>query len=348
MLRTALILVLGATILASDAVAADRSGYDRLVADMDAALAAGADVFAPKTWEKAVKAFEKARKDVAENKKQRTLDEHVAEAAEYTANAVKAAEVGKLSLQEYLEPRDKARAAGLEDDPMYQSRLNEFRKTRLINMHRANLAREMEPSEEELEQYYNDNRGRIVQVEMRKVQEVLLANREEADAVIRKLNAGEVSMFQAASRYSIAPGAKQHLGEVGWVAEGRAQPALNEVIFALQPGEISEPVESTEGWHLFKVLDVTDAKFDDLRDEETRRLTRRRYIHDQLNAYVTDLRKNAFDVEVYENNIVRLAQMEADMVAKLAEEAAKPGSKTEQRLEELNKLIGEGAPVSSQ
>ena len=128
---------------------------------------------------------------------------------------------------------------------------------------------------------------------------------------------------------------------MGWVADGRAQPALNTIIFGLEPGEIGGPVESPEGWHLFKVLDVADAKFDDIEDAETRKLTRRRYIHDQLNSYVTDLRKNTFEVQVYEDNIIRLAQKEADMVARLTEEAAKPGSKTEQRLDELNKLIQE-------
>ena len=148
-------------------------------------------------------------------------------------------------------------------------------------------------------------------------------------------------MFQAAADYSIAPGAKQHLGEVGWVAKGRAQPAMNEVIFELGPGELGGPVESTEGWHLVTVLDVADAQFDNFEDAATRKLTRRRYIHDQLDAYVMDLRKNDFTVEVYEDNMVRLAQQEADMVARLTEQAAKPGSKTEQRVEELKKMIGE-------
>jgi hypothetical protein len=100
-------------------------------------------------------------------------------------------------------------------------------------------------------------------------------------------------------------------------------------------------VESTEGWHLVTVLDVADAKFDNFEDAATRKLTRRRYIHDQLDSYVMDLRKNAFTVEVYEDNMVRLAQQEADMVARLTEQAAQPGSKTEQRVEELKKMIGE-------
>lgn len=113
MKRISLICALCALVLVSaTALAADRGGYDRLVADMDAARLAGADVFAPKTWKKVEEAYAKAHKDVVEKKKQADLDKHVAEAAEYTANAVKAAEVGKLSLQEYLAPRDKAIEAG--------------------------------------------------------------------------------------------------------------------------------------------------------------------------------------------------------------------------------------------
>jgi parvulin-like peptidyl-prolyl isomerase len=235
----------------------------------------------------------------------------------------------------------KAREAGLDSDPIFQARLNEYQKTRLVNLHRANLARQMEPTEEQLKEYYEANRNRIMQVEMRKVQEALLKTREQAELMKQKVQAGELTMFQVAADYSIAPGAKQQLGEVGWVAAGRAQPALDTVIFELEPGEISDPVESTEGWHLFKVLDVSDAKFDNLKDDATRKLTRRRYIHDQLDNYVMDLRKNAFTVEVYEDNLVRLEQQEADMVARMVEQAAQPGSRTEQRIEELNKLIGE-------
>jgi parvulin-like peptidyl-prolyl isomerase len=235
----------------------------------------------------------------------------------------------------------KAREAGLDTDPLYKARLNEYQKTRLVNLHRANLAQEKEPSQEQLKAYYKANRNQIMQVEMRKTQEVVLKTREEADELKARIESGELTMFQAAADYSIAPGAKQQLGEVGWVAQGRAQPALNELIFKLGPGELGGPVESTEGWHLVKVLDVSDAKFNDFDDEATQKLTRRRYVHDQLDAYVQALRKKDFEVELYEDNLVRLAQKEADMVARLTEQAAQPGSRTEQRVEELKKLIGE-------
>ena len=180
-----------------------------------------------------------------------------------------------------------------------------------------------------------------MQVEMRKTQDIVLKTREEAEAVKAKIESGELTMFKAAADYSIAPGAKQQLGEVGWVAKGRAQPALDKVIFELGPGELGGPVESSEGWHLLKVLDISDAKFDNFDDTETQQLARRRYIHDQLNVYVQDLRKNDFTVEVYEDNLVRLAQQEADMVARLTEQAEQPGSRTEQRVEELQQLINQ-------
>jgi parvulin-like peptidyl-prolyl isomerase len=248
----------------------------------------------------------------------------------------------QTALQKEIDKRimaQKAREAGLDQDPMYQVRVNEFRKTKLVNMHRQNLAREREPTDEQLKAFYEANRADIMQVEMRKTQEVMLATREEAEALMRRLEAGELTMFQAAAEYSTAPGAKQHLGEVGWVAEGRAQPALDKLIFSLGPGEIGGPVESSEGWHLVKILDVSDAKFDNFEDEETRKLTRRRYIHDRLNTYVQDLRKNEFTVKVYEENLVRLAQKEADMVARLSEQAAQPGSRTEQRIKGLQEFL---------
>ncbi|MGD2056914.1 MAG: peptidylprolyl isomerase [Gammaproteobacteria bacterium] len=70
------------------------------------------------------------------------------------------------------------------------------------------------------------------------------------------------------------------------MAEGRAQPALDAVIFKLASGEIGGLVESTEGWHLFRALDVKEAKSDNLEVGQTRKLARRRFIHDQLDAYV--------------------------------------------------------------
>jgi outer membrane protein OmpA-like peptidoglycan-associated protein len=78
---------------------------------IDKGKAAEADVFAPKTWAKALERTENAARLADQKRKAADVDKAVAEAREFADNALKAAEVGKLSLQQYLDPRTRARAA---------------------------------------------------------------------------------------------------------------------------------------------------------------------------------------------------------------------------------------------
>jgi peptidyl-prolyl cis-trans isomerase C len=233
----------------------------------------------------------------------------------------------------------KARAAGLDQDRLFKARSGEFHKTRLINLHRERLVEQMEPTDEELKAYYEANKATIVEPEARKIQMVVLKTKDEAEDVKARIDAGGMTMYQAARDHSIAPKAKDDLGEVGWVYQGDTVPALDEAVFALGPGEASNPVETPAGWHLVMVQDVREARFTGLDDNATRKLTRRRYLDEKLNEYVVALRQDQFTVEVYEDVLVRLAQQEADMVKEMGEKAEESSSVTQQRIEELQKLI---------
>ena len=233
----------------------------------------------------------------------------------------------------------KARAAGLEDDPLYQRRYNEFRKSRLINTHRDQLLQELEPDEETLQAYYEENKARFVLPETRKLQMVVVKTEQEASDLKSKIEAGKLTMYQAARDHSTAANAGQNLGEVGWVNQGDLAPELDEMVFLLQPAEIGGPVESPAGWHLVLVQDVKDAEYTDFGDKGTHKRVRRSYLSDKLDAYTVDLRKNEFTVEVYQDNLIRLAQLEADMIGSLTEKAQQPGSVTEERIKELRQYL---------
>ena len=237
----------------------------------------------------------------------------------------------------------KASALGLDKDPVFQARYNEYRKTRLINLHRANLAQGFAPSDEELQAYYGANRDEIMTPEFRKVQFVVLKTQEEASDIKKKIDADELTMFEAARDHSIDPQAKQNLGEIGWQNRGKGWPALDEVIFTLGPGEIGGPVETPAGWNLLLVQDVRDAQHDDFEQASTYKLTQRKYIHGKLDKYVINLRKNEFPVEVYEDKLILFAQQEADMVKQLAERSTESGSITQQRLQELQGIYTQGS-----
>ena len=247
------------------------------------------------------------------------------------------------ALQREIDTRlmaQKARAAGLDTDPVYQARLKEYERTRLINFHRANLARDMRPTDAELEAFFQANQHLITVPEFRKVQMAVLATEDEAKDIKRRIEVGEMTMYEAVSRHSIEPDAKKDLGEIGWVEKGKLLvPELEEVVFAIGPGEIGGPVQVGDTWHIMRVQDVRDAQRENLDEEGTRKAAWRKYIHAKMDEYTVNLRKNDFKVEVYEDRIVQLAQQEADMVARLAEQAQEPGSVTQKRLEELQRLM---------
>lgn len=78
---------------------------------MDSTRLVEGHVFAPEKYAKAVKKFENAQEAIKRKKKQRTIEEYLNKAAEYAELTLSAAATGKLTLEEYLEPREKARAA---------------------------------------------------------------------------------------------------------------------------------------------------------------------------------------------------------------------------------------------
>ncbi|MCP4570044.1 MAG: OmpA family protein [FCB group bacterium] len=111
-MKTKCLLVgaLAVFILASGAVLAD--DLEVLTTLIDSTRAVEADVFSPKAYAKAERAFNKAQETSRTGKKQKIIDKYITESSEYAENALKATELAKLTLAEYLAPRNKAKEAG--------------------------------------------------------------------------------------------------------------------------------------------------------------------------------------------------------------------------------------------
>jgi hypothetical protein len=62
---------------------------------------------------------------------------------------------------------------------------------------------------------------------------------------------------------------------------------------------------------------VDDAQLQHFDDPQTRQSTLWLYLQNKLNHYVVDLRQNHFDVAVYDNELNKHFQNEADYIAKL-------------------------------
>ena len=76
--------------------------------------------------------------------------------------------------------------------------------------------------------------------------------RPTAEDVLRRARAGE-SFEKLAQEYSADPSNKNKGGDLGWFGRGRMVKAFEDAAFALQPGQISEVIETEFGYHIIKV-----------------------------------------------------------------------------------------------
>lgn len=129
-----------------------------------------------------------------------------------------------------------------------------------------------EVSDEELEAYYRDNELRLTFPEEVRVRHILLtwkplgttddraAIREQMVPILERARAGE-DFAALAREFSDDYATKQNGGDTGLFRRGQMAPAFEQVAFALkQPGEISDPVETSFGVHILRLEERKEAR----------------------------------------------------------------------------------------
>jgi parvulin-like peptidyl-prolyl isomerase len=91
---------------------------------------------------------------------------------------------------------------------------------------------------------------------------ILVEEEQVAIDIHNRLNEGE-DFCSLASELSTDPSNKDSCGDLGWFGEDRMVKEFEDMAFALNPGEISEPVETQFGWHVIQSLGNEDRVFTD-------------------------------------------------------------------------------------
>ena len=148
-----------------------------------------------------------------------------------------------------------AEAAGLDRKPAVA--------LRILNQDRAILAdaylrREVEKkiTPEAVEALYMERYVNAGPVEERRAAHILVDSKEKAEEIKAKIDAG--ADFAAMAKEFGTDATAQNGGELGWFTRADLVPAFADAVFAMEPGTVSEPVETDFGWHLIKLEEVRE------------------------------------------------------------------------------------------
>ncbi len=170
---------------------------------------------------------------------------------------------------------------------------------------RARLSSLPTVTDAEIEARYANTAGKTQRPAQVRARQVLLRTPEEARHVVEQVRARKLTIELAAQRFSQGMEAADG-GDLGWFSEGEL-PEVFDNCFLLEPGQVSDPIASDYGFHVFVVLEKRPPRIEPLanvRDQIFDELTREQQAA-AAEAVIVDLRKSA-RVKITEEGIARV------------------------------------------
>jgi parvulin-like peptidyl-prolyl isomerase len=174
----------------------------------------------------------------------------------------------------------------------------------LIEKYKYELVRTTEVTDKEIKEYYDYYRGDFLRPERVKVSQILLETEDKALLVMDRVrNSSEEEFRKIAQEESVGLEALKG-GEMGVFEMGQLPFEMEKVIFALKEGELSQIVESSYGYHIFRV----DKRFAPvlISEEEAYQTIRRKIldqkVKDRISQHIEELKAN-LDWNFYSMNL---------------------------------------------
>jgi peptidyl-prolyl cis-trans isomerase C len=164
----------------------------------------------------------------------------------------------------------------LDETADFKKRLSQTRERLLME---SILTREGDKgsSDEALRKFYEETVKTLKSEPEVKAKHILVESEAEAKTALERVKKGE-DFAKLAAELSKDPGSGKEGGDLGWFEKGRMVPEFSEAAFALEKGQVSEPVKSQFGFHIIKVEDKRDKKppeFDAVKDQLKRYMTQK-------------------------------------------------------------------------
>ncbi len=145
-------------------------------------------------------------------------------------------------------------------------------KAEYVVLDAAAVERQISVPDSEVEAFYNANKDKFGQPEQRTASHILIsvkkdasaadkaAAKAKAEAILAEVRKAPASFAAVAKAKSQDPGSAEAGGDLGVVEKGAFVKSVEDAIYALKQGEISNVVESEFGYHILTVPSITPAK----------------------------------------------------------------------------------------
>lgn len=183
----------------------------------------------------------------------------------------------------------------LDDDEEFKSELKLVKDNMMKNYAMHKIFESVNPTEEDLKEYYEENKEVITPNKTYAASHILLDDKDKANEVYKEINEG-LDFQEAARKYSKDPSAASG-GSLGTFPKGVMVKEFQDGLDSLEVGEISKPVKSQFGYHLIKLEDINNEEakaFDEVKDQvyQTYLMVKRQ------EKYLEKLNKISKDIEV--------------------------------------------------
>ncbi len=232
----------------------------------------------------------------------------------YQAAVKKGVSVGDADVETHYRDKEKslgspeALAKFLENNRFTEAQFREqIRRTLVVaRFVDKDVAPGIAVTDEEVRRYYDQNPTEMRRPEGARVSQIMVrvapdapadvraSARQRIEAILGELRAGG-DFVELARRHSDGPEAKRG-GDTGWLKRGGgAPPPIEAAAFSLEPGQMSDIIETRRGFHLVKVIERRPGgavPFEQVKDSIRARLVERGR-DGAIEAYLAPLRAAA-------------------------------------------------------
>jgi len=200
----------------------------------------------------------------------------------------------------------------------------DIKRQLMINSILEETRNQVSVSDEELLEYYNENKESFLEPEQVHARHILVETEEEANNLLLQLKEGLTDFAELAKEKSIGPSAPSG-GDLGFFAIGQMVKEFEDAAFSLEPGEISGVVQTQFGYHIIKCEEKKEEyspTFEEAKERISNLLKSQRE-NEAITALISKLKEEA--------NIVINYDFDAEIESlKSSAEESQPSDSTEQ------------------